>query len=83
MIKATTSHGTYYLIDEENRKAVRVPPENKQDVYQNVEGWFNFYNWSGAEVGKAMIFYIEKTTHNHFDFQRSTPVASIEEVDDE
>ena len=32
MIKATTSHGTYYLIDEENKKAIRVPPYDKKDV---------------------------------------------------
>ena len=81
MIKATTSHGTYYLIDEENMKAIRVPPSNKKDVYANAEGWFNFYEWTGAEVGKPMLFYIEKTAHTPFDWQKSTNVVSIEEVE--
>ena len=79
MIKATTSHGTYYLIDEENMKAIRVRPENRQDVYLNVEGWFDIFNWSGAEIGKQMIFYI--SGNSQFDWQMSTPVVSIEEVE--
>jgi len=80
MIKATTSHGTYYLINEENNKAIRVRPENRQDVYVNAEGWFTFYNWTGAEVGKPMLFYMNKTAQNPFDWQKSTDVVSIEEV---
>ena len=81
MIKATTSHGTYYLIDEENKKAIRVPPYDKKDVYANAEGWFSFYDWTGVEVGDGMIFYLERTDHNPFDYQKSTVVVSIEEVD--
>lgn len=81
MIKVTTSHGTYYLIDKENMRAMRVRPENRQDVYQNVEGWFSFYELIGPEVGKPMLFYIEKTAHIPFDWQKSTDVVSIEEVE--
>ena len=81
MIKATTIHGTYYLIDEDNKRAIRVPPSNKKDVYANAEGWFSFYDWTGVEVGDGMIFYLERTDHNPFDYQRSTVVVSIEEVD--
>lgn len=82
MIKATTSHGTYYLIDEENMKALRVPPEDRQDVYGNVEGWFNYFTFSGAKVGKPMQFYLEYTDHNPFDWQMSTPVTAIEEYNE-
>ena len=81
MIKATTSHGTYYLIDEDNKKAIRVPPHDRQDKYANAEGWFSFYNWTGAKVGDGMTFYLERTDHNPFDYQKSTVVVSIEEVD--
>jgi hypothetical protein len=80
MIKVTTSHGTYYLIDKENMRAMRVRPENRQDVYQNVEGWFDIFYWTGAEVGKGMIFFLYPTPENLFDYQKSTVVVSIEEV---
>jgi hypothetical protein len=83
MIKATTIHGTYYLIDEENMRAIRVRPENRQDVYSNTEGWFNYFTFSGAKIGKPMQFYLEYTDHNPFDWQISTPVVSIEEIEDE
>lgn len=81
MIKATTSHGTYYLIDEENMKAIRVPPSNKEDVYANTEGWFNFFHWTGAKVGEGMMFYLAPTPENPFDYQKSTVVVSVEDVD--
>lgn len=81
MIKATTIHGTYYLIDEDNMKAVRVPPYNKKDVYANAEGWFNFFYWTGAKVGEGMIFFFYPTPENPFDYQKSTVVVSIEEVE--
>jgi hypothetical protein len=80
MIKATTIHGTYYLIDEENMKAIRVPPSNKDDVYANAEGWFNFYKWTGVKVGEGMMFYLDRTPENPFDWQKSTVVVSVEEV---
>ena len=81
MIKATTIHGTYYLIDEENGKAIRVPPHDRQDKYANAEGWFSFYTWTGAKVGDGMTFYLDRTPENPFDYQKSTVVVSIEEVD--
>lgn len=79
MIKATTSHGTYYLIDEDNRRAVRVPPQGRQDVYPNTEGWFHYASYSGVEVGEKLFFTI--IGDSAFDWQMSTPVVSIEEVD--
>ena len=82
MIKATTSHGTYYLIDEENMRAMRVRPENRQDVYQNAEGWFDIFYWTGATVGEGMIFFLYPTPENPFDYQKSTVVVSIEEYNE-
>lgn len=82
MIKATTIHGTYYLIDEENMKAIRVPPSNKNDVYANAEGWFNFFDWTGAKVGEGMTFFLDRTPENPFDWQKSTVVVSIEEYNE-
>ena len=81
MIKATTIHGTYYLVDEGNKKAIRVPPHDRQDKYANAEGWFSFFNWTGAKVGEGMTFYLDRTQENPFDYQKSTVVASIEEVE--
>jgi len=78
MIKATTSHGTYYLIDEDNKKAIRVPPENKKDVNLNTEGWFSYSSYFGG-VGSSLVFNI--IDHPIFDYQKSTPVVSIEQVD--
>ena len=78
MIKATTSHGTYYLIDEKNNRAIRVPPENKEDVYLNTEGWFNYSSYSGIGIGKSLFFNI--IDHPLFDYQKSTPVVAIEEL---
>ena len=78
MIKAITSHGTYYLIDEENKRAIRVPPENKEDVYLNTKGWFNYSSFLGGGIGECIFFNI--VGHPYFDYQRSSPVVSIEEV---
>lgn len=79
MIKATTSHGTYYVIDEDSNRAIRVPPENRHDVNLNTEGWFKYSSYSGAVIGEKMFFNI--FDHPLFDYQLSTPVVSIEQVD--
>jgi len=88
MIKATTQHGTYYLIDDENGRAKRVRGEFRNKMYGDSE-WFDFIgyhpvdrsNWthgeSGIEIGKAIFFYLPRPFG---DWRASTNVVSVEEV---
>lgn len=78
MIKATTSHGTYYLIDSVNYCAKRFPAADR-GYLRTDGGWFQFHSWSGAKVGEAMFFHI--INNPNYDWQRTTPVVSVEEVD--
>lgn len=78
MIKATTSHGTYYLIDEENMKAIRVPASDRGQLFTDGD-WFHIRSWTGAEIGKCMYFNLRNNPY--CDWQQSTPVVSIEEYD--
>lgn len=86
MIKATTRHGTYYLIDMENSLAKRVKAEGRNEMHDDNE-WFVFRavtsfntesgSWDGPiEVGKAMFFILDKDN-----WRLSTTVVSIEEYD--
>lgn len=91
MIKATTEHGTYYLIDYENQLAMRVNGEGRNEM-EGDSKWFRFisvsaYDWNtherilgGIEVGKAMYFNL--TGHAYYDWRISTTVVSIEDYDD-
>lgn len=94
MIKAITQHGTYYLIDFEKNRALRVKgPYSHEIIPNNV--WFAFLNvfpfdrdsgqleedLSGSiEIGKSMYFQLRS-------FERTpwiltSNVVSIEEVED-
>ena len=89
MIKATTSHGTYYIIDTENRRAKRVRAEGRGEMYGDAE-WFDYQRlttWpdsnagkSEVEVGKAILFTL--SGHRFYDWRTTTKVVSIEEYDD-
>lgn len=85
MIKATTSNGTYYLIDQDNSRAKRVPGpgrnamalDNEWFYYKGMSG-FNYYEGyaeGGIEVGKAIIFFPEFTG-----YRITTDVVRIEEL---
>jgi len=80
MTKATTSHGTYYLIDEDNYRAKRFPAPDRGELLTDND-WFNFSSWSGAAVGEIMHFNV--IGHRAYDWQRTTRVASIEKVDED
>jgi hypothetical protein len=94
MIKAITQHGTYYLIDFEKNRALRVKgPYSHEIIPNNV--WFAFLcvspfdrdsgqleeSLSGSiEIGKSMYFQLRS-------FERTpwiltSNVVSIEEVED-
>ena len=79
MIKATTEHGTYYLIDTDNMKAIRVPAPDRGTLYAE-DKWFYFTSMQGPEIGNKMYFNL--IGHSHFDWIMSTTVVSIEEYDD-
>ena len=86
MIKATTSHGTYYIIDEESRRAKRVRAEGRGNMYGDGE-WFDYEyltTWqnresgeSKVEVGKAILFILN--SHSAYDWRTTTKVVSVEE----
>lgn len=80
MIKATTSHGTHYLIDEKNHKAIRVPAQGRMNL--DVENdWFYYTSKMGPEIGNQLYFNLWR--HPKYDWIMSTPVTAIEEVDNE
>jgi len=90
MIKVTTRHGTYYIIDKENQIAKRVKGDERNEMYGDEE-WFEFSsvhsyvretNTHGddIEIGKDMYFFLRGP--RYYDWRISTTVTSIEEVVD-
>jgi len=89
MIKVTTQHGTYYLIDMENKRAKRVRVESPNEMLSDGE-WFYFlsveafdrYNLEHGgdiQIGKSMYFWMRGLLD--YDWRISTDVISIEQVD--
>jgi hypothetical protein len=87
MIKATTSHGTYYIIDTGNYCAKRVKAEGRGNMYGDGK-WFHYSSLNAIEngeaegeieVGKSMMFVL--TGPRSYDWIATTPVVSIEEYD--
>ena len=90
MIKVTTAHGTYYLIDKEKRVAKRVKGDGRNEMYHDDEWWdfFSVVAYDRKEhmrvaddivIGYDMYF---RTGHGMYDWRISTAVTSIEEVVD-
>lgn len=88
MLKVTTSHGTYYVIDMENHKAKRVKGEGRNEMYGDSD-WFQFNsvnaydyetqkNIGPIQVGYPMFFTLHR--HDRYDWRSSTTVVSIEEM---
>ena len=91
MLKVTTKHGTYYLIDQDRGIAKRVKAEGRNDMYGDSE-WFEFStvhsyvretntHGPGIEIWKDKYFLLRG--HRDYDWRISTEVTSIEEVDDQ
>ena len=92
MIKATTQHGTYYLIDLYEGKAMRVKGDGRNDMHRDGE-WFQF-SWLDAidfdnncytkthkiEIGKGIYFNV--INHSHYDWRSTTRVVSIEDFNE-
>ena len=96
MLKVTTSHGTYYLIDEDSKRAMRVRGEGRNDMGDDGE-WFDYWDMQtydydkylnnkspltseGIVVGKSIFFYL---TRPFGGYRISTDVVSIERIEDE
>lgn len=88
MIKVTTEHGTFYLIDMDRQIAKRVKGEGRNKMYHDGE-WWDFYDvfaydrvekkrLGDISVGHDMFF---KTGHGMYDWRISTSVVSIEEIE--
>ena len=91
MIKVTTSHGTYYIIDLNDGKAKRIKGDGRNDMYRDGE-WFQF-SWLDAidfdndryaktnkiEIGKGIYFNV--INHPHYTWRSTTRVVSIDEYD--
>lgn len=89
MIKATTEHGTYYLIDLETGVAQRIKGEDRNEMYGDGD-WFEFSSVSaydretmesvegGIQVGYSMFFWLRGP--RYYDWRISTDVTSIKEI---
>ena len=91
MIKATTEHGTYYLIDMKNLTAKRVPSADRGELLSDNQ-WFHFvgltsfdretqeHSLEPLELGKSLYFVM--STREQYDWRISTNIVSIEEVEE-
>jgi len=91
MIKATTEHGTYYLIDMKNLTAKRVPAADRGELLSDNQ-WFHFvgltsfdretqeHSLEPLELGKSLYFVM--STREQYDWRISTNIVSIEEVEE-
>ena len=95
MIKATTSHGTYYLIDEENNRAMRVKGEGRGSMDKDGD-WFSFSSLDAIdydsspprlcesyqiETGKGIYFFCVGVPGRLYDWRSTTRVTAIEEAE--
>lgn len=94
MIKATTQHGTYYIIDTALGKAKRVKGDGRNDMHRDGE-WFQ-YTWLDSidydldepmitksykiEIGRGIYFNL--INHPHYDWRTTTRVVSIEDYNE-
>jgi hypothetical protein len=91
MIKATTEHGTYYLIDMKNLTAKRVPAADRGELLSDNQ-WFHFvgltsfdretqeHSLEPLELGKSLYFMM--SAREQYDWRISTDIVSIEEVEE-
>ena len=87
MKKITTNNGTYYLIDEDNHRAMRVKGEGRSEMSLDGE-WF-YYNSMGAWDNKenkivsppviGMRIFFNLTGPRQYDWRMTTTVKNIEE----
>ena len=91
MIKATTEHGTYYIIDMENSRAKRVPAADRNSMLSD-NTWFHFvgltsfnretqeHSLKPLQIGHSLYFLV--STRERYDWRISTDIVSIEEIEE-
>lgn len=92
MIKVTTTHGTQYLIEFENARAMRIPSGG--NAMTDDESWFEFSHVHAFDretqthiyeepyiIGKSLFFDLIGVPR-HYDWKLSTDVVSVEEMQD-
>jgi len=94
MLKVTTTHGTYYLIDLVKDRALRIKGEDRREfIADNI--WFSFskiraYDHTAKEedrfkegIHEGYPMFFNLVGHIDYDWIISSPVTQVEEVEDE
>jgi hypothetical protein len=90
MRKFTTSHGTYYLVDEANYRAKRVKAENRNGMHGDGD-WFEYssitsWDSENGEYRKDLVIgyplFFNMVNHPEYHWRISTRVISIEDVEE-
>lgn len=95
MIKATTQHGTYYLIDFEKNRALRVKGPFSHEIIPD-DTWFAFSSVSAFDREAEEIYdalegdikigssiYFQLRSFERVPWILTSAVVSIEEIEDE
>lgn len=80
MLKLTTKSGAQVFIDEENKRFKRIPAEANWHIDWLLESgvWENYILGPDVEIGKSLYIVMPRDT-----WYQSTPVVTIEELDEE
>lgn len=77
--KVTTQHGTYYIVDLDNKQFKRVKADGRNELNGDND-WVPFIADSGINVGEPMFFEMFPSRRTGGDSWRMTTlVSSIEE----
>jgi len=94
MLKVTTKNGTYYLIDFEKNRALRIKGQYSHEIIPN-DIWFAFVDVcafdrnvgdfveglrEGIQIGYSMYFRLR--SYERIPWILTSDVVSIEEVED-
>ena len=76
--KITTSHGTYYIFDMDNSKAMRVPAEGRNEMRADGD-WFVVKTFDQIEVGYSINWQCRGiASDDWYTWRQTTNVVSIE-----
>lgn len=79
--KITTSHGTHYIFDMDNHKAMRVPAEGRNAMRADND-WFIVQSFDAIEAGKPIHWYCRGIAlADWYTWRRTTDVTSIEKYE--
>lgn len=76
--KITTSHGTYYIFNLDDMKAMRVPAEGRNEMRAD-NNWFTVENWDLIKVGQPIFWFCNGIAKDDFyTWRQTTEVTAIE-----